>query len=106
MRIHRTAYFLQDGAPCHKSKGVMSLLKQCQEEFSIIDWPGNSPDLNPIKNCWSHMKRKLKGDRNITSLPRLVEAIMMIWVQDMSLDYFQNLANSILRRQKEEMTKY
>jgi hypothetical protein len=19
--------------------------------FEVIDWPGNSPDLNPIKNC-------------------------------------------------------
>ncbi len=74
MRIHKTAYFLQDGAPCHKSKIVISFLKQSHEEFSIIDWPGNSPDLNPIENCWSHMKRKLKGDLNITLLPKLVEA--------------------------------
>jgi hypothetical protein len=112
MRIHKTAYFLQDGAPCHKSKVVMSFLKQSQEEFSIIDWPGNSPDLNPIENCWSHMKRKLNGDRNITSLPKLMEAIKMMWVQDMSLDYFQNLANSMPRMlqmvidQKGEITKY
>jgi hypothetical protein len=27
-----------------------------------MDWPGNSPDLNPIKNCWSFMKAKLKED--------------------------------------------
>jgi hypothetical protein len=58
------------------------------------------------------MKRKLNGDRNITSLPKLVEAIKMMWVQDMSLDYFQNLANSMPRRlqmvidQKGEITKY
>jgi hypothetical protein len=112
MRIHKTAYFLQDGAPCHKSKVVMTFLKQSQEEFSIIDWPGNSPDLNPIENCWSHMKRKLKGDRNITSLTKLVEAIKMMWVQDMSLDYFQTLASSMPRRlrmvieQKGKLTKY
>jgi hypothetical protein len=81
MRIHKTAF-----------------LKQSQEEFSIIDWPGNSPDLNPIENCWSHMKRKLNGDRNFTLLPKLVEAIKMMSVQDMSLDYFQNLANSMPRR--------
>ncbi len=27
-----------------------------------MDWPGNSPDLNPIKNCWSFIKAKLKED--------------------------------------------
>ncbi len=36
MRIHRTTFFLQDSAPCHKSKLVMAFLKQ-SEEFSIID---------------------------------------------------------------------
>ncbi len=27
-----------------------------------MDWPGNPPDLNPIENCWSFMKAKLKED--------------------------------------------
>jgi transposase len=71
MRIHGTTFFLQDSAPCHKSKLVMAFLKQ-SEEFSIIDWPGNSPDLNPIENCWLYMKRKLKANIDITSLPKLV----------------------------------
>ena len=51
MRFHRCSFFLQDGAPCHKSKLVTARLKECQDEFSVIDWPGNSPDLNPIENC-------------------------------------------------------
>ncbi len=41
--------FLQDGAPCHPSKKVMALLKE--KKISVMDWPGNSPDLNPIENC-------------------------------------------------------
>jgi hypothetical protein len=50
MRIHRMTVFLQDGAPWHKSKVMMNYLKESQEQFSIMDWPGNSPDLNPIEN--------------------------------------------------------
>jgi transposase len=112
MRIHGTTVFLQDGAPCHKSKIVMNFLKESQGQFSIMDWPGNSPDLNPIENCWSYMKKKLKGNSDITSLPKLMEAIKMMWVRDMKLDYFQKLSDSMPRRlqmvieAKGEMTKY
>jgi len=48
MQMHESTHFLQDGAPCHKSKLVMWFLKDAN--FHIIDWPGNSPDLNPIEN--------------------------------------------------------
>jgi hypothetical protein len=75
-----------------------------------MDWPGNSPDLNAIENCWSYMKRKLKGNTNITSL--LQEAIKRMWELDMGLSYFRKLSDSMPRRlllvidQKGEMTKY
>jgi hypothetical protein len=42
MRIHKTNFFLQDGAPCHKSKKVLAALKGYKEEFSVLDWSGNS----------------------------------------------------------------
>jgi hypothetical protein len=70
-------------------------------EFSVLDWPGNSPDLNPIENCWSYMKQKLKADRfNTTSLPKLIFAIKRMWVEDMPASYFLNLAHSMPRRLK------
>jgi hypothetical protein len=90
----------------------MNFLKESQGQFSIMDWPGNSPDLNPIENCWSYLKKKLKGNSDITSLPKLMEAIKMMWVQDMKLDYFQKLSDSMPRKlqmvieAKGEMTKY
>jgi transposase len=71
----------------------MNFLKESQGQFSIMDWPGNSPDLNPVENCWSYMKKKLKGNSDITSLPKLLEAIKMMWVKDMKLDYFQKLSD-------------
>jgi hypothetical protein len=64
MRIYGCKWFLQDGAPCNKSKQAMAKLKEL--DFQVMDWPGNSPDLKPIENCSSLMKAKLKEDCTIT----------------------------------------
>jgi hypothetical protein len=56
----------------------MAFLKQSVKEFTILDWLGNALDLSPIKNCLLYMKRKLKTNSNIPSLPKLVEAIQLM----------------------------
>jgi hypothetical protein len=48
MQIYGTTQFLQDGVPCHASKWIKKFL--VDKAFEVIDWPGNSPDLNPIEN--------------------------------------------------------
>ena len=64
----------------------------------LIDWPGNSPDLNPIENCWAWMKSQLK-DCQATSIPQLKEEIMRLWVYRMSdSEYLRNLVMSMPRR--------
>ena len=52
--IHQSLIFMHDGAPCHRSKIVKQF---CTENHvKILDWPGNSSDLNPIENLWTKMK--------------------------------------------------
>ena len=112
MRIHGCKSFLQDSAPCHKSKKSMALLKSQENNFTVLDWPGNSPDLNPIENCWSIMKARLKRDSSITSLPKLIKAIQLLWVRGMEVNLFKKLARSMPDRlravikAKGQMTKY
>jgi hypothetical protein len=112
MKIHKSTWFLQDGALCHTSKLVMGRLKKMKKEFQVMDWPNNSPDLNPIENCWSHMKYKLKSDRAVTSLPKMIQALKMMWIKDMPLEYFRKLSDSMPRRIEEvlanndHMSKY
>jgi hypothetical protein len=93
MNSYRAKTFIQDGAPCHRSKMVMK-----KKKFLILDWPGSSPELNPIENCWQHMKRKLKDDHTITSVPKMMQAIKKMWACDMNRDYFKELLASMPRR--------
>jgi transposase len=109
MRQHKAKHFLQDGAPCHTSRKVMAFLKQ--NNISVMDWPGNSPDLNPIENLWSILKAKLKKNHQITSLPLLIQAIKQEWIA-MPRAMMMNLAHSMPKRIKlcmangGQMTKY
>jgi transposase len=69
MAIHQSTHFLQDGAPFHGSKRIKAFLSE--QNFQVMDWPGNSPDLNPIENCRNYMKEKLKS-KDTWSLPTLI----------------------------------
>lgn len=66
--------FMQDSAPAHVAKSVKQWLTDCEVPF-IRDWPGNSPDINPIENLWAHMKRQLRS-MDTSSLPKLEAAAM------------------------------
>ncbi len=41
-------------------------------EFTLLKWPPQSPDLNPIKHLWDVVERE-------TNLQKLRDAIMSIW---------------------------
>jgi hypothetical protein len=47
----------QDGAPCHTAKATKNWLRAMN--INVLDWLGQSLDLNPIENLWQMMKRKI-----------------------------------------------
>jgi transposase len=53
--------FQQDNDPKHTSRLAKNFL---QENVPVvIDWPANSPDLNPIENLWGIVKRNVEKRR-------------------------------------------
>ncbi len=53
--------FQQDLAPAHTVKSTKSWLND--HGVGVLDWPANSPDLNPIENLRGIVKRKMRNKR-------------------------------------------
>ena len=68
MQLHN---FQQDGAPCHTARVVKRLFEE-QDIQLICPWPGSSPDLNPIENCWAVLTTKKVSALKPTSHQDLV----------------------------------
>ena len=60
----------------------------------MLDWPGDSPDLNLIKNLWAIVKDKVT-DEHPTSAKNLKMAIKHIAMQKITAEYYKHLVHSM-----------
>ena len=70
---------LSDSAPCHKAKMITNCFKKIK--ITVLDWPGNSPDLNPIENLWSIVKNRLRK-MDCTNKIQLIQSVIHVWFHD------------------------
>ena len=68
--------FQQDGAPVHTARIVKNWLSGKNIDFLV--WPGSSPDLNVIEDCWTVLKRMVAG-RHPASMDDLIKSIPEVW---------------------------
>ena len=54
-------FLQQDNAPCHTTRPVKVWMKD--HHIRTLSWLAQSPDLNPIKNLWNVIKRKMEGHK-------------------------------------------
>ena len=89
---YATGTFMQDGASCHTANIIKDYFDFVQIDY-IKQWPGNSPDLNPIENLWAIMKGELR-EKDTSSIPKLEAAVRDVWnnIQSTTL---QNLVLSV-----------
>ncbi len=86
--------FQQDNDPKHTSCLAKAFL---QENFpEILEWPSNSPDLNPIENLWAIVKSNVEK-RMPKDLNDLEEFMVEEW-QNIPQSVLVSLANSMRRR--------
>ena len=95
MGIKDDLIFQQDNDPKHKSDIVEEFFEK-KDTDDVLDWPSQSPDLNPVEYLWDHLKSEVRKF-NLTSKKNLEAKVMEIW-KNISPDVCKRLDDTMNSR--------
>ena len=88
--------FQHDNDPKHTAYATKLWLEK--NKFSVLVWPPQSPDMNPIEHMWNELERCIRKRRNIPkSTNELWLAIEKEW-ETISIPFCQKLISTIPKR--------
>ena len=89
--------FQDDNAPCHRAKKVHHWYRT--HRVKRMDWPAQSPDLNPIENLWYRVSTII-GKNKPKTKRELIEQVIAAWYGVISAEELKKLVDSLPRRCK------
>jgi transposase len=94
-----TFIFQQDNASVHTAHIVKAFF--AESNLTVMKWPANSPDLNPIEHLWSYLKTQLNAYKeDPKTMDELWERVQEVWTK-IPTDYIHKLYESMPRRMEE-----
>jgi transposase len=87
--------FQHDNDPKHAAKLTTAWLKT--NKFTVLDWPAQSPDMNPIEHVWAEVERRLGKLHTPTSKDGLWENLETVW-NGIDQDFIDRLYESMPER--------